>query len=197
MISSNKLNDSINLKNFEKEIQELLSSSLSFLDKELSKIRTNRAHPSLIEDIKVSLSNGQQISPIKNIALINIPDALTIVIQPFDASNINDIERALSQSDNNFNPKQEGKTIKIHLPSMSKERRAELIKMVSKKKEESLINARKIRQDSLNEIKKAEKDKNLSKDFSQRLQKLLQQCLDKTSDLAEIACKKKELAINE
>lgn len=197
MILASQLNDTTNLKNFESETTKLFTPVLLFLEKELSKIRASRAHPSLIEDIKISTYAGQQITLLKHLALITTPDAITLLIQPFDASTNNDIEKALSQSDIGLNPKNDGKTIKISLPPMSKERRMELSKTVSKKKEEVVIQARKTRQDILNEIKKAEKDKHLSQDNSQRLQKTLQQSFDKINDQLELLCKKKETSLQE
>jgi len=197
MIIGSQLNDTTNLKNFESEVLKLFAPTLLFLEKELSKIRTSRAHPSLIEDIKVSTYNGKQITLLKHLALITTPDAATLLIQPFDASTNTDIEKSLSQSEVGLNPKNDGKTIKISLPPMSKERRLELGKTVSKKKEESIVHARKTRQDILNEIKKAEKDKNLSQDTSQRLQKTLQQSFDKINDQLDILCRKKEISLQE
>jgi ribosome recycling factor len=197
MIIGSQLNDTTNLKNFENELLKLFTPILSFLEKELSKIRTNRAHPSLIEDIRVVTYGGQETTLLKHLALITTPDALTLLIQPFDISTNTDIEKALSQSEVGLNPKNDGKAIKISLPPMSKERRIELNKTVSKKKEDGIVQARKIRQDILNEIKKAEKDKNISQDFSQRLQKTLQQSFDKINEQLDLICKKKEQSLQE
>ncbi len=197
MIFASQLNDGINLKNFENDSLKIFSPVLLFLEKELSKIRTNRAHPSLIEDIKIISYGGAETTQLKNLALITTPDALTLLIQPFDTSIINDIEKGLSQSEIGLNPKNEGRFIKINLPPMSKERRIELSKIVSKKKEDAIVQARKTRQDILNEIKKAEKDKGLSQDFSQRLQKALQQCFDKINEQLDLISKKKEISLQE
>jgi ribosome recycling factor len=197
MILASQLNDSINLKLFESDVIQLFSPVLLFLEKELSKIRTNRAHPSLIEDTKVFLYGGQEVAILKHIALITVSEATTLLVQPFDVGIIVEIEKALSQSDSGLNPKSDGKLIKIVLPSMSKERRLELSKTVSKKKDESIIQIRKIRQDILNEIKKAEKNKQISQDFNTKLQKSLQCVFDKISDNFDILCKKKEQTLNE
>lgn len=197
MIIASQLNDAINLKNFENDSLKLFSPVLLFLEKELVKIRTNRAHPSLIEDIKIITYGGAETTQLKNLALITTADALTLFIQPFDASTANDIEKALSQSEIGLNPKNDGRLIKINLPPMSKERRIELSKTVSKKKEDAIVQARKTRQDILNEIKKAEKDKKLSQDFSQRLQKILQQSFDKINEQLDLISKKKETFLQE
>jgi ribosome recycling factor len=195
MISVSDLNDNINPKNFEKLAEKEFAASVSFLEKELQKIRTNRAHPSLIEDIKVMLYGD--LTPLKHIAHITCSDTVTISVQPFDRSTIGEIEKALSQSDIGLNPKNDGVTIKITLPTMSKERRAELIKQVGKKKEEALIQGRTIRQDITKKITESEKKKQISEDTSKKLQKSLQTVFDKINNDTNSLAKKKESQINE
>lgn len=195
MISASDLHDGINPKNFEKLAEQEFASILSFLEKELQKIRTNRAHPSLIEDVKVMVYG--ELSPLKHLALISCPDSLTISVQPFDRGAIGDIEKALSQSEIGLNPKNDGVTLKITLPTMSKERRAELVKQVGKRKEESLIQARTVRQEITKKITEAEKKKQISEDTSKKLQKSLQTVFDKINNDANSITKKKELQINE
>lgn len=188
------IKENMSLKNFEKEISDLMRPSVDFFEKELAKLRTNRAHPSLIEDIKILLSNSQH-TVLKKIALITVTESNMLLIKPFDVDSISYIEKALSTSDLNLNPKNEGNIVKIVLPPMSKERRLDLVKLVTKKMEESLIQIRKIRQDILGEIKKTEKSKDISQDFSQRLQKILQLVFDQFSQLMLQLAKKKELSL--
>ena len=190
------LKENTSLKNFEKEISDLMKPGIDFFEKEIFKLRTNRAHPSLVEDIRVLLDHkNKNYTILKKIALITIPDPTVLIIKPFDHSAISNIEKALSQSDLNFNPKNDGIQIKITLPPLSKERRLELVKMLSKKVEESFVQVRKLRQDILGEIKKAEKIKDISQDFSQRLQKILQTIFDQVSEQIEQVAKKKELSL--
>lgn len=183
-------------KDFEKRVLEEMKKSVDFFEKEIAKLRTNRAHSSLIEDVKINVYGGQMM-PLKNIAVITTPEPAVLLIQPFDPSTIIDIEKGLSTCDFGSQPKNDGKMIKIVLPQMSKDRRQELIKMVSKKQEETLIGIRKTRQDIVAIIKQAEKDKKISEDSSERFQKLLQQCLDAITLIINSISKKKELALSE
>lgn len=187
--------ESLSQKDFEKKVLEEMKKSVDFLDKELLKIRTSRANPSLVDNIKVDVYG--QLMPLRSIAVITVPEPATIFIQPFDISSISQIEKALMQSDLGTQPRNDGKSIKIILPPMSQARRSELIKNVHKKQEEFLITIRKIRQDFLTSLKQAEKDKKISEDLSQRLQKSLQFCLDETSKNISKLVENKEKALLE
>jgi ribosome recycling factor len=190
-----KISEQISIKEFEKSVIEEMKKSADFLNSELAKIRTNKVNTSLIEDIKIAI-HGKNI-PLKGLSVITTPDACTLSIQPFDISNINDIEKALSQVNLGAQAKNDGKIIKITVPPMSKERRLELIKLVGKKKDEALIGIRKIRQEILATIKQTEKDKKISEDLSTKLQKTLQNGLDSVTLILNSLCQKKEISLSE
>jgi ribosome recycling factor len=194
-MSNIKVSEQVSLKEFEKNVFDEMKKAIEFFEKELSKIRTNRTHPSLIEDIKVNIYGA--VKPLKAMAVITTPEANSLLIQPFDVSTIVEIEKALSLIDLGGQAKNDGKSIKIIIPPMSQSRRAELVKMVYKKQEESLIAVRKIRQDVSGLIKQAEKDKKLSEDMSLRFQKVLQNVLDSISNNLSTICKKKEASLSE
>lgn len=187
-------NENISLKAFEKHLLDTMKCSIEFFEKEIAKLRTNKAHPSLIEDIRVII-DGQGSIPLKKIALITVLDSTILLVKPFDIGMLSAIDRAFTQSDLGISPKNDGNTLKIILPPMSKERRLEFVKLLSKKSEESILQLRKIRQDILNEIKKSEKTKDLSQDLSQRLQKLLQVQFDYLVSQIEQLAKKKEISL--
>ncbi len=187
--------EALSLKEFEKQVSDEMKKGVSFLETELSKIRTNRAHTSLVEGIKVERF-GQFMS-MRALAIITIPDAITILIQPFDASSIGDIEKAIMQSDLGSQPRNDGKSIKITLNPMSQSRRLELIKITNKKLEESLNGIRKIRQELISSIKQAEKNKKISEDLSQRFQKLTQNSLENVTKMMQTIVFQKEKALNE
>jgi ribosome recycling factor len=187
--------ENLSQKDFEKKVLDEMRKSIDFFEKELLKIRTSRAHTSLVDGIKVDLYG--QFMPLRSIAVITVPEPTTIFIQPFDPSSVLQIEKALMQSDLGTQPRNDGKSIKIILPPMSQARRAELIKSVYKKQEEILIAIRKIRQDILTSLKQAEKDKKLSEDFSSRLQKSLQSCLDETGKNISKLVESKEKSLSE
>ncbi len=173
--------ENLSLKNFEKHALDEMKIVVEFFEKELSKLRTNRAHPSLIEDVIVQVYG--QTMPLKNVAVITVSDAHTFVIQPFDVNTINDIERGISQNTYlGASPRNDGQTIKIILPPMSQARRLDLVKTVKNKHEEALIGIRKIRQEVLTLVKDAEKAKKISEDLCKRLQKQLQTTVDSVTE---------------
>ena len=132
MITSDILQEELSLKFFQKEVIESYKQTLDALSIELQKIRISRAHPSLVEHIKV-VAYGVQTN-IKDIAIISVSDTLTLVIEPFDKNLLSTIEQTLSQAEHALNPKNNKNTLIITLPPMSQERRRELAKEAKKKK---------------------------------------------------------------
>lgn len=177
-------------KQFEKAVEVEMDKTIKFFEKELLKIRTGRAHPSLLEDIKVAAYGN--ITPIKQLAAISAPDASLLVVQPWDKSIMPDIEKALSASDLGITPLNDGNVIRIQLPRMSSQRREELVKGLHKKLEESKVALRTTRKDFHILIRDAEKSKKISEDYSKRLQDSLQKMTDKTIEIAEGLSRKKE-----
>lgn len=188
--------EELSIKDFEKYVSGMMQEGIDFLEKELTKIRTNRVHPSLVEDVKISAYGDMMI--LKNIAVISAADNQTLVVQPFDVALINEIEKALTQEHSlGVTPRNDGKIIKINLPSMSQARRQELIKLSFKHKESALILLRKVRQDILQLAKDAEKSKKISEDLGKRLSKSIQGLLDQHTIKLEQMTNKKEAALNE
>lgn len=176
---------------FEKIVEVEMEKSRFFLEKELSKLRTGRAHPSMVEDIKVSCYGSQM--PIKEIAGISTPESALIVIQPWDKTLLAEIEKALYSSDLGVTPQNDGNIIRVKLPPMSTARRQELSKSIGQKLETARVAVRNTRKDAQNEIRDAEKGKKISQDYSKKLQDLLQKITDKFISLCEqIAAKKEE-----
>jgi ribosome recycling factor len=190
------LSEDISQKTFEKYVNDLMQESNVFLEKELQKIRTNRAHPSLIEELRVQAYGN--IMLLKDLAVVAVIDNQTLSVQPFDIGLLNEIEKALTQDGSlGAMPRNDGKMLKITLPSMSQTRRQELIKIAHKNKELALVGLRKTRQDVLQMIKDAEKNKKISEDLGKRLQKIIQSSLDNSTNFIETIAHKKEQAILE
>ncbi len=177
---------------FEKTITEEMTKSIKHFEHELTSIRTGRAHPSMVETIKVSCYAGTTEMPLKNLATISTPDARMILIQPYDQSTIMDIERALKESDLGVTPQTEGQTIRILLPEMSVGRRDELKKILLKKTEDCRISIRNIRKQFNNLIRDTHKEKEISEDFAKRLEDLLQKLTDKHIKQTDQLSEKKE-----
>ena len=168
-----------------------MENPLKHFERELIKIRTGRAHTSMIEDIPVS-AYGLDPVPLKGLGVVAAPDARLLTVQPWDVSIIPDIEKAITASGIGVSPVNDGKIIRLRLPEMSSERREELIKMLHKKLEECRVAIRNVRKDFKNLITDAKKDKKISENFHNRLADLLQEITDNYIGKAESLAKKKE-----
>lgn len=147
---------------FLEELKEQMDSSLQSLDKELNRIRTGRASVSLIDGIKVDYYGT--ITPLNQIATLSVPESRLITIQPWDTNIIADIEKAIQKSDLGLNPMNDGKLIRISIPSLSEERRKELVKVAGKVVEDCKISLRNHRRNINENLKNKKKDKEISED---------------------------------
>lgn len=164
-------------KEFEKMLALEMDKPIKHFDRELAAIRTGRASTKLIEDLKVE-SYGQYM-PLREVATLAAPESRLLTIQPWDASNIPAIEKAILNSDLGVSPANDGSLIRIQLPQMSSARRDELVKLLGKKTEECRIGIRNVRKDFHNEVRDANKKKIISEDFAKKLSDLLQKVTDK------------------
>ncbi len=183
------------IKPFEDAVQQEMTKTLKHFEHELLSIRTGRAHPSMVEDIKVLCYDGTTEMTLKGLASISTPEPRSIIIQPWDQSTIFDIERALKNSDLGVTPQQDGPVIRIVLPDMSSSRREELIKLLHKKLEDARVSIRNIRKNFNNLIRDTEKAKSISEDFAKRLNDLLQKMTDKFIKQVEELSSKKEVGL--
>jgi ribosome recycling factor len=160
------------------------------LRQELATIRTGRASPSLVEHLKIDYAGVP--TPLNQIAGISAPEARLLVIQPWDPSCMHNIEQAILKSDLGLNPINDGRLIRLNIPSLNEERRQELTKIVHKRLEERRVAVRNLRRDALEDIKKEEKSKLISQDESRRLQEQLQKMTDTFILVAEKIAQEKE-----
>lgn len=177
---------------FEKATQEEMSKSIDHFKHELVSIRTGRAHPSMVEDLKVTCYGGETEMALKGLANISTPEGRLIVIQPWDQTLVPDIERAIKESDVGVTPQNDGNIIRLVLPEMSSARREELKKVLSKKLEECRVSIRNIRKNYQNLVRDTQKAKEISEDFAKRLNDVLQKITDKFIKQAEEMSSKKE-----
>ena len=184
------LTEGANTKQFEKDIEQEMDQHVKHLEKELLKIRTGRAHPSMIEDVKVTAYGA--LMPLKEVAAVSAPDVALLVVQPWDKANIPEIEKALSSSDLGLTPQNDGNVIRIQLPKMSSSRREDLAKVLNQKLEQAKVSVRNVRKDIQNMIRETEKAKKISEDYSRRLQESLQKTTDKLIELCDSIGTKKE-----
>lgn len=146
------------------------------LKNDLTTLRTGRANPHLIENIKVE--HYQTFMPIKQLGAIAVPDAKTIEITPWDITALEPIEKALQQADLGTNPVNDGKLVRISLPQMTEERRKTLVKTIKAMSEDYKVKIRNERRDGIEKIKRAEKLKEISQDDSKRLTSEIQKMTD-------------------
>lgn len=160
-----------------KDTETKMGKSLESLAHELAKIRTGRAHPSLLEHIHVNYY-GTEV-PLNQAANINIEDPRTLSVTPFDKSMVGAIEKAIMSSDLGLNPATAGTTIRVPLPPLTEQRRQELAKVVHAEGEQAKIAIRNIRRDANHRLKELLKEKAITEDDERRAENEIQQITDK------------------
>jgi ribosome recycling factor len=175
--------------------EQKMRASLDGLKTELSTIRTGRASPSLVEHLKVDYAGTPM--PLNQLANISAPEARLIVIQPWDKTTVSAIVKSIQKSELSLNPLSDGTVIRLAIPPLTDERRQELIKLVKKRIEERKVIIRALRQDTLNDIRAAEKNKEISQDESKRALDQLQKLTDRTIVGVEAIGKDKEKELSE
>lgn len=176
-----------------KDAEEKMKKSLDVLNQNLSGIRTGRATPGMVENVRVDYYGTP--TPIRQVATITIPEPRTLIISPWDAAALKPIEKALMDSDLGIPPVIDGKLVRLVVPPLTRERREELVKIVHKLAEEGRVSVRSIRRDSNERIKHLEKEKTIAEDDSFKSQTDIQKLTDRhiqAIDQAQSA-KEKEL----
>ncbi len=181
-------------KSFQNPMEADMRKAIEHFEGELIKLRTGRAHTSLIEDIQV-VCYDQPPMPLKNLASLSAPESRLLSIQPWDKSIMPAIEKAIQTSELGVNPRNDGQVIWIQLPEMSSNRREELIKILGKKAEECRIALRNTRKDYKNLISDAKKNKTISENFFNRLSDVLQSVTEKFEKIVDDKSEKKKIDI--
>lgn len=168
------------------EGEDRMEKALVALDRDFTKLRTGRASSSLVDGLKVDYYGTP--TPVSQLASVAVPDSRTVTIQPWDKGSFALIEKAIQKSDLGLNPSNDGKLIRISIPSLTEERRKELGKLAKKYAEEAKVAIRNIRRDVNDQLKKLEKDKTLSEDELKKAtddaQKLTDKFISKCDDKA-------------
>ncbi len=170
-----------------------MGKSVDVLQKEFSRIRTGRAHTSLLDHIKVDYYGSA--SPLNQVAKLTIEDARTLSVTPWEKDLVGPIEKAIINSDLGLNPSTAGTVIRIPMPPLTEERRRDLVRVVSQEAESARVNVRNIRRDANSDLKELQREKEISEDDERRGQDLVQKVTDefvaKVDELLE--AKKAEL----
>lgn len=177
------------------ETRDRMAKTISALRSELKRIRTGRASASLLDGIKVDYYGTP--TPINQMATVAVPESRLITIQPWDATVIKDIEKAILKSDLGLTPSNDGKLIRIAIPPLTEERRKELVKLVHKTSEEHKVGVRNIRRDSNELIKGFKKDGDISEDDAFKAQDEIQKITDDHINQIDEIFKAKEKEILE
>jgi len=172
-----------------------MQASIRVFREDLAAIRTGHATPALVEHIKVDYAGVP--TPLNQLAGISAPEVGLLVIHPWDKSSISSIEKTILKSDLGLNPSSDGNIIRISIPPLSEERRQELIKVVHKRAEERRIVLRNLRHEAMIELKKLEKDKEISQDEQRRALDQLQKLTDRFMSEVEQVGKDKEKELME
>lgn len=183
------------IKDLLKDAEHRMQGAIKNLVDDLGAIRTGRANPALVEKLPINYYDTP--TPLMQLATISVPEPRSLMIKPFDATTLKEIEKAIQASDLGLTPNSDGKVIHLNLPPLTEERRRELAKSVHTRLEESRVAIRNIRRDSHNDMRDFEKEKIISEDDLKNGEDDLQKLTDKfIEDVAEFG-KKKEGEIME
>jgi len=170
-----------------------LEKAVEHLIVEIGQIRTGRANPALVENIMVDYYGTK--TPLKQVASINVPESKLLVIQPWDKDSLVNIESAIRDSDLGFNPNNDGQVIRINIPSLTEERRKELVKVLNQRTEEGKISVRNVREEAWKEIQEQEREGKISEDDKFSGKDYLQKIVDEYNKKIEEIREKKEKEI--
>ncbi|GAB6047122.1 ribosome recycling factor [Methyloparacoccus murrellii] len=173
-----------------KRTAERMGKSIDSLRHELAKIRTGRAHPSLLDHVTVSYY-GNEV-PLSQTANITVEDARTLAVAPWERNMVQAIEKAIMTSDLGLNPSTAGTVIRVPMPPLTEERRRDLIKVVRHEAENARVAIRNIRRDANNDLKNALKDKLISEDEERRSQEQVQKLTDQYVKEVDVVLAEKE-----
>lgn len=173
--------------------EEKMKKTISVLESEMKAIRAGRANPAILD--KVSVEYYGAPSPLTQIANVSVPDARTILVQPWDASILGEVEKAILKSDIGITPNNDGKSIRLNFPPLTEERRKEIVKGIRKKGEDSKVAIRSIRRDAMEDSKTQKKNGEITEDDVKNLEKDIQKLTDNyIKDIDNvIAAKEKEV----
>lgn len=178
-----------------KVFEEKMNKSISVLEADLATLRAGRANPAILN--KVSVEYYGVVTPLPQIGNVSVPDPRTILIQPWDASILGEVEKAIQKSDIGINPTNDGKAIRLSFPPLTEERRKEIAKTIKSKCEDSKVAIRSIRRDAIESFKTAKKNNEITEDDMKNVEKDVQTLTDKFVKKIDEVCAAKEKEIME
>ncbi|TCP70115.1 ribosome recycling factor [Baia soyae] len=177
----------------QKQAEEKMDKAIQVLKKDLMTLRAGRANPAILDKVIVEYYGSE--TPLNQLANISVPDPRSLVIQPWDKTALAEIERSILKSELGLTPNNDGNIIRINIPALTQERRAELVKLARKMGEETKVAIRNVRRDANDDVKKLEKNGEVPEDAARRssedIQKLTDRFIKETD--AVVASKEKEV----
>jgi len=165
------------------EVEEKMENAVEALDNRFKTVRTGRANPSSLDNVKV-LYYGVS-TPLKQLATISVPEARQLLIKPFDKSCLSGIEKGIYEADLGYTPNNDGETIRIVIPDLTEDRRRELVKQVKAMCEDAKVAIRNARRDGMDAVKKAEFSEDAEKNMEDEIQKLVNDYNKKADDMTK------------
>ena len=176
-----------------RDLDTRMHRAIEALERDLAAIRTGRASTALVERVPVDYYGTQ--TPLNQLASISVPEAHSILIQPWDRSALGAIEKAIQRSDVGLTPNNDGTSVRLNIPLLTEERRRDLVKLVHKRMEEARVEIRNHRRDAADELKRSEKEGELGTDEARRELEQIQKVTDRWNDEVERVGKHKEQEI--
>ncbi|HET9924005.1 MAG TPA: ribosome recycling factor [Methylomirabilota bacterium] len=173
-----------------KDLETRMQAAVDVLTREFAGVRTGRANAALLDGVRVEAYGV--LTPINQIASVSVPDPRTIVIQPWDASQMKEIEKGILKSDLGLTPSNDGKVIRLTMPTLTEERRKQLAKTVGKFAEDARVAIRNVRREANDKLKALARDKKVSEDEERRGHDQIQKTTDRFTARVEELAKKKE-----
>ena len=171
-------------------LKEKMEKTISVYSEKLAEVRAGRANPAILNKIKIDYYGTP--TPINQVAGISVPEARLIVIQPWDASVLKEIEKSILASDIGINPNNDGKVIRLAFPELNEERRKELVKDIRKISEEAKVAVRSIRREGIDNAKAEQKEGTITEDELKQAENEIQKITDKNIDEIDKILEKKE-----
>jgi ribosome recycling factor len=175
------------------ELKQGIEKAKDALRRDLAKLRTGRAHPGMLDSIKVDYY-GQK-TPIAQMANVNVPEPRLLTVKPWDKSQVQAVEKAIRESDLGLNPQVDGELIRIPIPALSEERRKDLVKVAKKQGEECKVTIRKVRHEALDLLAELEKDGGAGKDEVERAKKKAEEVVSESGTAVDQIVQQKEKEI--
>ncbi len=178
------------LNDIQADAKKRMQEAIQSLENDLSRIRTGRANPALVEAVRVNYYDVP--TPLQQLASISVPEPRSILIRPFDPSTLREIERGILASDLGLTPNNDGKVVRLNLPALTEDRRKELVKVVKRRAEDARISVRNTRRDLIRDLRDYESEKLISEDDQKRGEDELQKETDHFVEVIDNLCNAKE-----